>query len=87
MSLFDVLMNFGTLMAALATLPQIWAVWRNRDALAGYNPLASFALFLAMCSFAAAFAIIELWASVLCEVPVAAFWLMASAYSWRRKLR
>ena len=81
MNWINIFMQIGTLLAALATLPQIVAVIKNRDQLRGYNPLASFGLFLAMVCFAAAFTLMNNWFSVLCEVPVAIFWLLAAIYS------
>jgi len=78
-------MQIGTALSALATIPQIIAVFQNRDSLKGYNSGASFALFVAMISFALAFYMMNNWFSVLCEVPVATFWLMASIYSFRIK--
>ena len=81
----DLAMQIGTILAALATLPQIVAVFRNRDSLKGYNPIASFGLFLAMMSFSIAFYWMGNLFSVLCEVPVMFFWLLATFYSWRNK--
>lgn len=83
MNWINIFMQIGTLLAALATLPQILAVFKNREQLRGYNALASFGLFLAMVCFSVAFAIMGNWFSVLCEVPVATFWLLAAYYSWR----
>lgn len=85
--MIDFLMQIGTAFAALATLPQIVAVFQNKDSLRGYNSVASFVLFLAMISFGLAFYLMENWFSVLCEVPVAIFWLMASIYSFRIKTK
>lgn len=78
-------MNGGTLLAALSTLPQIYAVWMDKKILTGYNPWACAGLCLAMILFASAFAIMKLWISVLCEAPVAIFWGLASIFSYRRK--
>lgn len=83
MTLIDSFMMVGTLLAAGATLPQIVAVFKNRDSLRGYNPYAALGLFLAMVCFSVAFYLMGNWFSVLCEVPVAIYWLMASVYSWR----
>ena len=83
MNWINLFMQIGTLLAALATLPQILAVFKNKEQLRGYNAPASFGLFLAMICFSAAFALMDNWFSVLCEVPVAIFWLMASVYSWK----
>jgi len=85
MNWISICMNAGTLLAALATLPQINAVWRDRSVLAGYSPLASAVLCLAMILFATAFIMMRFWTSVLCEVPVAIFWALACFYSWRKK--
>lgn len=82
--MIDLLMKIGTLLAAVATLPQIFAVFKNRDSLRGYSPLASLGLCLAMIAFGCAFYLMGNWFSVLCEVPVAIFWGMASYYSWRK---
>lgn len=83
MNWINIFMQVGTLLAAIATLPQILAVFKNKEQLRGYNSLASFGLFLAMVCFSVAFAFMNNWFSVLCEVPVATFWLMASVYSWK----
>jgi hypothetical protein len=81
----DLLMQVGTALGALATLPQILAVFKNRDSLKGYNSPASFCLFLAMVAFAVAFYLMNNWFSAFCEIPVAVFWLMAAVYSMRKK--
>ncbi len=83
MFLVNILMQLGTLLAAVATLPQIAAVFNNRESLRGYNPAATFGLFLAMMCFMYAFALMGNWFSVICEIPVAAFWLIATYYSWK----
>lgn len=85
MNWIAVCMNGGTLLAALATFPQIYAVWKDRNILAGYSPLASAMLCLAMILFGSAFAMMKFWSSVLCEVPVAIFWGLASVYSFKLK--
>lgn len=77
-------MTLGTILAALATLPQIVAVWRDRSILSGYNHLACATLCIAMISFAIAFTMMEYWVSVLCEIPVATFWGMSSILSYKR---
>ena len=85
MNWINILMQAGTFLAALATLPQLVAVFKNRDQLKGYDPLASFGLFMAMVCFSAAFVLMDNWVSVACEVPVAIFWLLAAYYSWKGK--
>jgi len=85
MDWINVFMQVGTLLAALATLPQILAVFKNREQLRGYNAPASFGLFLAMICFSVAFALMGNWFSVFCEIPVATFWVLAAFYSWRKR--
>ena len=82
--MIDLFMKVGTLLAALSTFPQIIAVFRNRDSLRGYDSLASLGLCVAMVSFGCAFYLMGNWFSVLCEIPVAIFWGLASYYSWRQ---
>lgn len=85
MNYIDLFMQIGTLLAAIATLPQIIAVLKNRKSLRGYNSLASLALGFAMMCFGIAFYWMNNWFSVMCEIPVATFWFMAAFYSWRNK--
>lgn len=81
--MIDLLMQIGTALAALVTLPQIYAVYKNREVLKGYSPIPCLGLCLAMISFGWAFYLMNNWFSVLCEIPVAFFWGLASYYSWR----
>jgi len=83
MTIINLFMIIGTSLAALATLPQILAVFENRDSLRGYNPYATFGLFWAMVCFSIGFYLVGNWLSVLCEVPVSVYWLMATIYSWK----
>jgi len=80
--MIDLLMKIGTALAALATLPQINAVYTNRELLRGYSPVPCLGLCLAMISFGCAFYLMKNWFSVLCEIPVALFWGLASFYSY-----
>lgn len=83
MNIISMCMNLGTFLAAAATLPQIVAVWKDRSILRGYSWWGCAALCVAMILFATAFALMRFWPSVLCEVPVAIFWGLASFFSFK----
>lgn len=85
MDIVSVCMNVGTILAAIGTLPQIMAVWKDRSILNGYNPLACFVLCTAMVLFTVAFFSMGYWLSVLAEVPCIIFWGMSSFLSYRRQ--
>ena len=76
--MIDVLMNIGTFLSLLSTLPQFRAAWTNRHDLKGYSMLGASALAIAMTCFGTAFIFMGNWFSALCNVPVAGFWFFVS---------
>lgn len=82
---FEVLMNVGTVAAAIGTLPNIVAAIKDRNSLRGYNPYGCAILCFAMCCFFTAFGEVQFWPSLISEIPPIIFWGIAAYYSWRAK--
>lgn len=82
---FELLMNVGTVAAAIGTLPNIWAAIKDRHSLKGYNPYGSAALCFAMFCFLLAFAEAQFWPSFISEIPPIIFWGIATYYSWKSR--
>ena len=87
MIIVTVLMNVGTMLSLISTIPQFIAVWKNREALRGYSVSGSLLLTLAMTSFGSAFVFMGNWFSFLCNVPIAIFWAIACFYSYKSQVK
>lgn len=76
-------MNLGTWTLALASIPQMISIWKNRKMLTGYSTKGSFLLALGLSFIGVAFAMMGDYISMIAGLIQIGMWLMATYYSWR----
>jgi hypothetical protein len=79
-----VFMNIGTWALALASLPQMKTIWKNRKNLNGYSTWGSLILALGLSAIGVAFILMGDYISMIAGLIQIIMWLMATYFSWRK---
>ena len=77
----QILMNIGTWLLAIAAIPQLIEIWKNKHDLRGYSFYGSLILFVGLSLIALSFWVMEMWISVAAQIVPLIMWAMATWYS------
>lgn len=81
MDMANILMNVGTVLLAIAALPQLKSVWMDRHNLRGYSIIGTLIIFIGLISIVLSFIYLNLWISVAAQMPPLLLWFLATVYS------
>lgn len=81
MDISTTMMNIGTWTLALASIPQMFSIWKNRHNLKGYSRLGCFALFAGMVSIGIAFYLMKDYVSMAAGILQIFMWFIATLYA------
>ena len=80
-------MNIGTLLLAIAAVPNIPSVWRNRSDLSGYSLSGAIIMFTGLSGICVSFFMIKMWFSMWAQVLPITMWGMVVYFKWRNNKR
>jgi len=79
----EMVFDIGNAVCLIGTLLLIYAIFRNRNVLRGFQPAGSLLTLIAMLCFEFNYYQLSMWKSFLFCLPTVALWVVASFYSIR----
>jgi hypothetical protein len=79
----NILMNIGTWLLCVASVPNFISIWKNRHDLKGYSTLGCLTFFFGLLFIAISFFQLGMISSFAAQILPLIMWGMASYFSWR----
>jgi hypothetical protein len=74
----------GNVLLLISSAPLIWALYKDRNAVKGISPSGAVLNFFALLAFDIFYVISQQWISLILNIPIVVFWLMASIYTIKK---
>jgi len=83
----EMVFDIGNAVCLVGTVLLIYAIFKNRNVLKGFQPIGSLLTFIAMSFFEFNYYQMCMWKSFLFSLPTVALWFVTSFYSIRNWFR